>query len=71
MCHCVKRAHAAGYKYVGMQNYGLCYGSEKGMYQMYGGSSKCVDEKYNTCSSINTESLCVGLEQVNYVYEIL
>eukprot|EP00111_Clytia_hemisphaerica_P005832 TCONS_00016883-protein len=72
VCECAKKAKNQGYKYFGLQYYGLCMSGSSHTFDQYGASGKCVDDQYaTTCEKGGkTDSICMGQEHTNYVYQI-
>ena len=50
-----------------------CYGGNEAGYDRYGKTGDCINDKYEAkCTdSSNTNSLCIGAEHMNYVYQLV
>ena len=58
-------------RYIALQFYGECWATHNPLeYNKYGISSTCVDENFNSCYHVNKNSVCMGRENTNYVYEL-
>lgn len=71
-CDCLSRAKSRGYKYIGMQYFGECWGvGTTPHYNKYGISTLCIDGKFKPCYHTNDKEVCMGKAQTNYVYELM
>ena len=70
MCKCQKLAEEGGYKVIGLQYYGECWGSKQGIEEVITQlteSNKCLNGQYKECSR-DGNTLCMGTSDTTAVY---